>query len=257
MPFQDQNIYIFLKKNIYFKPFDFWLDAPAVFCRMRPGGCLSVACVLMLAFSAVAAGHQRPWLRHLRDFNLGALARRLQGTGGGAHHRRLTVDARSCDCVQLSWRAVPGLTRNATTESAGHLARQILPGSCLPGLQADCVFGGQLEGAPECDLGILDGEMLSLVVFRFFPSDALMAWLVSASGCVLPIAAGHPPHASHAPQEAHACCGGQFSRPIATVQRSLSPLCPVHASGSARRCQSLPPSPPSPSCRRLRRPSLF
>jgi hypothetical protein len=165
---------------------------------MRPAHC----CLLLVACHTATANRQRPLVRRLREFNLGALARRLQAAVGGTR-RRLTVNVGSCDCVQLSSGGVPlsAIMQNST-EPAGSLAQQILPGACLPGLQADCLAGGELAGAPECDLAVLDAEMRRLAVTRFFPSDAFVAWLVAASGCAELTAAGHQPPARQAPQDA-------------------------------------------------------
>jgi hypothetical protein len=133
--------------------------------------------LLCLLCAAAAHARERPWVRRLQELSLGALRRKLQSNGVGAR-RKLMVAADSCNCVQLGW-TLP--LRYNSSDPPGTAAGSALPGSCLAGMIADCGAGGELQGAPECDLAFFDVEIQSMYINRFFPSAAFTAWLISAS----------------------------------------------------------------------------
>lgn len=133
---------------------------------------------LVLLCAVAAHARERSWVRRLQEVNLGTLGRKLQAAGGSAR-RRLTVAADSCDCVQRGW--MPPLMYNVS-DPPGTAAGRTLPGSCLSGLLADCQAGGELQGAPECDLAQLDVQIQGMrIITRFFPSSIFTKWLISAS----------------------------------------------------------------------------
>lgn len=97
-----------------------------------------------------------------------------------AHNRRLLSNESNCHCVNIGW--TPPFEGLSGTLPAGEVARLTFGGGdCLAGLQADCEPGGGLDGAPECNATTLDATLLQLFHFRFWPSPAFIAWLISTA----------------------------------------------------------------------------